>query len=61
MGHGDHMPSGGHKKKYDPAYAKKIKEGGAKADAIHKEREVHHAKHELPKAEEELNIELENL
>ena len=54
MGEGDFMPSGGHSRKADPARAKKIKEGGKKADAIHQKTEAHHKSEEEPAAESEL-------
>ena len=61
MGAGDYMPTGGHKRKHDPKHAKKIKEGGKRADAIRKMTDEHHNAEEVPKAEEELLKDLEGL
>ena len=61
MGEGDFMPSGGHKKKYDPKHAKKIKEGGKIADKIHKKTEAHHAAEEVPAAEDQLLQDLDQM
>jgi len=61
MGAGDYMPTGRHKRKYDPKYAKKIKEGGKRAKEIRKIASKHHKIEEVPKAEEELLKDLENL
>ena len=61
MGEGDLMPVGGHRRKADPKKIQKIKEGGKKADKIHKKTEAHHEKHEVPKAENELMKDLEQL
>lgn len=49
---GDQMPIGGHKRKYDPKHAQKIKEGGIKAQIIAKETTEKHLKEDVPKAEE---------
>ena len=54
MGEGDFMPVGRHRRKYDPKHARKVKEGGKKADAIRKKTNKHHKVIEVPKAEEEL-------
>jgi len=61
MGAGDYMPSGGHKRKYDPKHAAAIKKGGKKAQKIHKESHAKHQAIEVPQAEEELLAELEEL
>lgn len=58
---GDLMPSGGHHRKADPKYAKKIREGGKKAQKIAKETVALHLQEDVPQAEEELLRELENL
>jgi hypothetical protein len=58
---GDHLPISGHKRKYDPAHAKKIKEGGKRAQKIHKETTEKHQKEDVPKAEEELQKDLESI
>lgn len=58
---GDLMPIGGHKHKADPAYAKAIREGGKKARKIAKETTEKHLKEDVPKAEEQLLQELENI
>ena len=58
---GDHMPIGGHKRKYDPVHAKKIKEGGKLADKIHKESTAKHKAEDVPQAEEELLKNLEDI
>lgn len=61
MGQGDYMPIGGHKRRYDPKYAQKIKEGGKKAEQIRKTSSHHHKSVEIPAAEEELLKDLNNL
>ena len=61
MGVGDMLPSGGHKRKYDPAYVKKILEGGKKAEEIRKKSMEHHKKVEEPIAEEQLEKDLEQI
>ena len=61
MGQGDLMPIGGHRRKYDPKHAQKIKEGGKKAEKIRKKSNRHHKAVEVPKAEEELLEDLEKL
>ena len=61
MGEGDHMPSGGGKRKYDPVHAKKIKEGGIRAQQIHKDSVAKHQAEDVPKAEENLLAELEEI
>ncbi len=58
MGEGDYMPTGGHKRKYDPKHAQAIKEGGKKAQEIAKKTITEHLQKEVPKAEEELLQEL---
>ncbi|MHA1574861.1 MAG: hypothetical protein ACTSXL_01800 [Alphaproteobacteria bacterium] len=55
------MPTGGHHRKADPKKIQKIKEGGKKADEIHKKTEAHHEEHEVPKAEEQLLEDLKNV
>ena len=54
MGEGDHMPIGGHRRKFDPKHAQKIKEGGKKAQKIAKETTQQHQEVDVPQAEEEL-------
>ena len=61
MGEGDHMPAGGHKRKFDPVHAKKIKEGGKIAKKIHEESVAQHEAEDVPKAEEDLLADLENV
>jgi hypothetical protein len=61
MGEGDLMPIGRHRKKRDPKYAQKIREGGKKADRIRKKSNEHHKKVEVPIAEEQLLKDLKNL
>jgi len=61
MGEGDFMPIGGHRRKHDPKHAKKIKEGGKKADKIRKLANAHHKEHEVPKAEDQLLQDLEGI
>lgn len=61
MGQGDFMPIGGHHRRYDPEYAKKIKEGGKLAKIIHEKTTQEHKAVEVPKAEEELMKDLEEL
>jgi len=58
---GDLMPIGGHRRKYDPKHAKKIREGGKKAQQIAKASAKEHESAEVPKAEEELLEALENI
>ena len=58
---GDFMPIGGHKRKYDPAYAKKIKEGGKLAKKIHDESIARHQEEDIPIAEENLLNDLEQI
>ena len=58
---GDLMPIGGHKRRYDPVHAKKIKEGGKKAQKIANESEAKHKAEDIPKAEEELLQDLEGI
>ena len=58
---GDQMPAGGHRRKADPAYVQKIKEGGRKAQRIAKETHALHQQEDVPLAEEELLKDLENL
>ena len=55
------MPRGGHRRRYDPKHAKKIKEGGKLADKIRKQSNRHHKEEEIPQAEEELLKDLENI
>ena len=59
MGEGDYMPTGGHKRKYDPKHAQAIKEGGEKAQKIARETEAQHLQEDVPKAEENLLQDLE--
>ncbi len=61
MGEGDLMPTGGHHRKADPKKIQKIKEGGKKADEIHKKTEAHHEEQEVPAAEEELLKDLKDI
>jgi len=61
MGEGDFMPTGGHRRKIDPKKIEKIKEGGKKADKIHKKTEAHHHEQEVPAAEEKLLKDLKDL
>ena len=61
MGQGDFMPIGGHRKKYDPKHAQKIKEGGKKADAIRQKAMEEHKSVDVPAAEDELLKDLENI
>jgi len=61
MGDGDLIPTGYHSRKTDPAYAKKIREGGKRADAMRAHREQHHATLEVPVAETQLNEDLKKL
>lgn len=56
----DIMPAGGHRRKADPAYAKKIREGGKKAQQIAKDTHALHEKEDVPLAEEELLKDLAN-
>lgn len=53
--------SGGGTKRYDPKYAKKIKEGGKKADQIRKLAKEHHEKLEVPSAEAQLEEALKKI
>lgn len=61
MGEGDYMPIGGHRKKYDPKHAKKIKEGGRKAQKIAAKSHKHHHEVEVPVAEAQLKKDLAEL
>ncbi|MBU0577923.1 hypothetical protein KJ742_07390 [Patescibacteria group bacterium] len=61
MGEGDYMPRGGHKRKYDPKYAQKVKEGGKRAETIREKTNRHHKAVEVPAAEEELLKDLEEI
>lgn len=61
MGEGDHMPGGGHRKRIDPKKIQKIKEGGKKAEAIREKANAQHKAEEIPKAEEELMKDLEQI
>lgn len=61
MGEGDHMPIGGHRRKIDPKKVAEIKKGGKKADAIRKKADAHHKAEEVPKAEEDLLKDLEQI
>ncbi|MBU0727103.1 hypothetical protein KKA95_00280 [Patescibacteria group bacterium] len=61
MGQGDYMPTGGHRRRYDPKQAQKIKEGGKRAEKIRQKSTQHHKEVEVPQAEEELLKDLENL
>ncbi len=61
MGEGDHMPIGGHKRKYDPKHAEAIKEGGKRAKEIGEKTRAEHQAVEVPKAEEDLLKDLETL
>jgi hypothetical protein len=53
--------SGGGAKKYDPKYAKKVKEGGKIADQIRKLAKTHHETLEVPTAEAQLEEELKKI
>jgi len=55
------MPVGGHRRKADPAYAKKIREGGIRAQKIAVETHALHEQEDVPLAEEELLKALEGL
>lgn len=61
MGQGDFMPIGGHRRKYDPKHAQKIKEGGKKADEIRQKAMEEHKKIDIPIAEEELMKDLDKI
>ena len=61
MGEGDFMPIGGHRRKVDPAHAKKIREGGKIADKIRKESVAKHKTEDIPKAEADLLAALEDM
>ena len=61
MGAGDLMPIGSHKRKPDPKRAKKIREGGKKADEIRKQANIHHKSVDVPIAEEQLEKDLKKL
>lgn len=61
MGEGDHMPSGGHQRKSDPAYVKKIIAGGKKAKKIHEETVKEHQIVDVPAASAQLEADLEAL
>jgi hypothetical protein len=61
MGEGDLMPTGGHRRKYDPRRAQKIREGGKAAEAIREKSDEHHKKVEEPIAEKQLLKDLKNL
>ncbi len=61
MGEGDFMPVGGHRRKHDPKHAKKVREGGKIADAIREKTNQHHKAIEVPKAEEELLKDLDQI
>lgn len=61
MGQGDLLPIGQHRRKADPKRAQKIKEGGKRADHIHKQSENHHQSQEVPVAEAELMKDLEKI
>ena len=58
---GDHMPISGHRRKSDPAHAKKIKEGGEIARKIAEETTASHLAEEVPLAEEQLLKDLEKI
>ena len=62
MGQGDFMPTGGgHQHKADPKRAKKIKEGGKRADVIRQKANEHHEAKEIPYAENQLMKDLEKI
>lgn len=61
MGQGDYMPTGGHQRKHDPVHAKQIKEGGIRAQLIHKTSVAKHQEEDIPQAEDELMKELETI
>lgn len=56
----DIMPSGGHRRKADPAYAQKIRQGGKKAQQIAKDTHAKHLEEDVPLAEKQLLEDLEN-
>ena len=58
---GDLMPIGGHKRKFDPKYARQIKKGGKKEQKIAEETTEKHLKEDVPQAEKELLQNLENI
>ncbi len=61
MGEGDLMPTGHHRRKADPRYAKKIREGAKRADVMRAYREQHHETAEVPVAETQLEKDLKKL
>ena len=62
MGEGDFMPAGRHHQhRADPRRAQKIREGGKRADVMKKISEQHHETLEVPKADEELEKDLQIL
>lgn len=61
MGEGDYLPTGGHRRRYDPAHAAAIKKGGKIAQQIAKKTRAEHQENEVPQAEDELIKALEEL
>lgn len=59
MSEGDLLPQGSHRKNPDPKRIQKIKEGGKRADQIHKQADAHHKAAEVPVAEQQLMKDLE--
>ena len=55
------MPSGYHAHRTDPRYAKKIREGGKRADALRKQSDQQHKTLEVPVAETQLEEDLKKL
>jgi len=61
MSNGDIPPAGHHTRRRDPAYIKKILEGGKRADEIRRKALEHHKKEEEPIADEELMKDLKKI
>ncbi len=62
MGEGDFQPRGSHRKKaIDPKKLKAMREQWKRAPKIREEAIAHHQEEEVPKAEEELLKDLEQL
>ena len=55
------MPTGHRRRKADPKHAKKLIEGGKRAKVIRKKADEHHAKVDVPAAEDQLLKDLEGL
>ncbi len=58
---GEITPTGGGQRKFDPEYARKIREGGKMAQKIAEETAKKHQEEDVPKAEEELLKNLGNI